>query len=229
MKKSVLGVIQSRFDSSRLPGKALKMLGRRTLLESVIERAKLAKKINRLVLATTEREVDDPICEVGKRMGLPVVRGACDDVLARFLKALNLCPSEAVVRITGDNPLTDPFMLDRLVEHFLSGEFDFCQIENPPYGAGTDIFKATKLVEVAKKTDNARHREHLITFFLDYPEGFKTRPLPLDSKEARPDVKITVDTEEDLKRMRELMGALTDFPYSTMTDIISLSDQLQKQ
>ena len=110
-----VGVIQARTGSSRLPGKVLTELGGLPVLLWVIRAAQQADRLDEVVVATTTHESDDPVVELAERMGAQVVRGSEDDVLSRYVQALEEHPADVVVRLTSDCPLLDPHLVDAVV------------------------------------------------------------------------------------------------------------------
>ncbi len=224
MTSRVLGVIQSRFSSNRLPGKGLMDVAGRPLLEWVIRRMQRSELIDDLVLATSTGDDDDAIAELGARLGLPVVRGELEDVLGRYIRALDAYPANVVVRITGDNPLTDPDWMDRQIAWFGDGGFDYSQLHDCPYGAGTDTFRASALRAAAAETSDALHREHINQFFLADPTRFRLGDMALPASLARPDVRVTVDTQEDLDSIRALFARLADPLNAGLAEAIAAWD-----
>ena len=111
----VIAVIQARTGSSRLPGKVLRPLGDRAVLDWVVRAGQSADGVDGVVIATSTAPGDDPIVQVGERLGVPVVRGSEDDVLSRFLTAVDEHPCDAVVRLTSDCPLLDPALIGQTV------------------------------------------------------------------------------------------------------------------
>ena len=104
----IVGVIQARMGSSRLPGKVLRPLAGRTALGRLVRAVQESGAVDDVVVATTAEEIDDPVADEADRLGVPVHRGATDDVLSRFLGALDAHPGDAVMRFTADCPLLDP-------------------------------------------------------------------------------------------------------------------------
>src|SRR4051794_32557525 len=107
----VNAVVQARMGSSRQPGKVLRDLGGRPVLGWVLRSAAASGALDRILVATTTKPADDPVAELAEQLGADVVRGPEDDVLARFVLALDDSPAEpadAVVRLTADCPLLDP-------------------------------------------------------------------------------------------------------------------------
>ncbi|MBI9079226.1 MAG: hypothetical protein JEY79_05740 [Pseudodesulfovibrio sp.] len=222
----VLGVIQCRMSSSRLPGKALAELGGRTVLEWVIARSCLAGGLDKVVLATSTDASDDSVAELGSRLGIAVVRGDLDDVLSRYMLALSLYPAEAVVRITADNPLTDFVSIDQVCRLFFSEELDYGYAARIPYGAGVDIFRTSMLEKVAVGATCKRHREHINTWFLDNHLscriGSVSPPMGLD----RPDVRLTLDTRDDLERLRMIFRELSQPESCPLSESIDAYDRV---
>lgn len=203
---TTLGIIQCRFASTRLPGKALRPLAGRPVLDWVVLQARRARRLDALVLATTINREDDAIAEAGARLGVPVLRGPCDDVLARYVMALDAFPHRRCVRITADNPLTLPALVDAVVDAAEGRDLDYAYMAEAPYGAGADCFRASALRIAAAGSDQPRHREHVNTFFLDnhlfFAIGCARSPIP------RPDIRVTLDTEADLARLHALFAGL---------------------
>src|SRR5690554_5366006 len=109
-------IIQARMGSSRLPGKVMKELKGKTVLEHVIERVKQSKMIEEIIIATTVHDRDDVIELEAVRCGVKAFRGSEDDVLSRYYYAAKENEIDVVVRITSDCPLIDPRILDEIVE-----------------------------------------------------------------------------------------------------------------
>lgn len=221
-----LGVIQCRMASSRLPGKALLPLAGRPLLEWVVLRTRRARALSRLVLATTCRADDDPVARLGEHLGLEVVRGPEDNLLQRFALALELHPCPAAVRITADNPLTDPGLVDQVAGLLAQDGLDYAYAAPAPYGLGADAFASAHLRELARTAELPRHREHINTFFLDHHLRFRIGCAAVPPELRRPDVRVTVDTAEDLARMQALFGLLDDPEAAGGAQAIAAYDRL---
>src|SRR5664279_6083104 len=105
-------VIQARTGSTRLPGKVLEDLGGHPVLEWVVRAAQAATQIDRVIVATSSLAGDDVVADLADSLGVAVVRGSEDDVLTRFVAALDAHPCDAIVRLTADCPLLDPTLID---------------------------------------------------------------------------------------------------------------------
>ncbi len=118
MQLSTIAIIQARMSSSRLPGKVLLDLGGQPMLARVVERARRAKLVNDVVVATTTDLSDDPIEALCAESGYPCSRGSLHDVLDRYYQAARTFGADVIVRITADCPVIDPDVVDRTIEAF---------------------------------------------------------------------------------------------------------------
>lgn len=222
----LVGIIQCRMSSTRLPDKAKAILRGRTALDWVIRRSLRASSLGCVILATTRDPEDDLVTETADNYGLPIFRGEKDNVLDRYVQIIKQLQPEAVVRITADNPLTDPLTLDRLADYFFDQRLSYGYAAQIPYGAGTDIFCSKNLLEIAETTNEPRHLEHINTFFLDNHLKYRIASLPAEKENRRPDVRITLDTKEDLDRLQAIFNGLEDPELSELHQIIELFDRL---
>ena len=111
-------IIQARSGSTRLPGKILKKVGNKTLLEYGVERIQKAQKIKEIIIATTVNEKDDVIAQIAQANGIKYFRGSEADVLARYYYAAKENSAETVIRITSDCPLIDPDIIDLAIDDY---------------------------------------------------------------------------------------------------------------
>lgn len=223
----VLGVIQCRSGSSRLPGKALLDLNGGSVLSWVIQRARLITGLNDLVVATTDQPADDPVVQAAFWDGCDVIRGDEDDVLSRYIEAVEAYQPDAVVRVTADNPLTDPTVADRCIETFVRAGADYCYAAGYPIGTAIDVFAVDALYQAAARGGRAEHREHINGFFLENYLEFGITSLVADSGQRRADVRVTLDTFEDLQTLRAVFARLRVPVMSGIDEIIHCYDTLQ--
>ena len=192
--------------SSRLPGKIFKMIGSRSLLGNVLGRLQSLKTPYLAVVATTDQERDDCVERFCIEEAVECFRGSEDNVLERYYKCASLYNFAQIVRLTADNPFTDIVELDRLIELHLSGSFEFSySFDQLPLGAGAEIFSFSALERSYYKAESAYHREHVDEYVLDYPEKFKIARLSVPEQKGRPDLRLTVDTLEDLHLARYIV------------------------
>ncbi|MEW5772131.1 MAG: NTP transferase domain-containing protein [Thermodesulfobacteriota bacterium] len=198
-----LVVIQARSASTRLPGKARLPLAGRPMLAFLLER--LHGVAGRLCLATTDRPEDAALADLATSQGVAVVRGEENDVLARYLRCLDAFPARIVVRVTGDNPLTCPGLVDEAARLVREGA-DYAGIPaDAPKGLAVDAFSAAALRRVARDAGDPAEREHINLHVLLHPEDFRTASPGLAPAARRPDISLTVDTPEDYQRIRRFV------------------------
>ena len=145
-KKTVVLVIQARMNSSRFPNKSMSDLCGAPLIERIIQRVKRAKKIGKIILATTKRKDDDVLVKIGKSYKIDVFRGSENDLVDRYYQSIRKRNFNHVLRLPADNPIPDPIEYDRLIEYHLKTDNDFssniCNFMNNGYpdGIGVEIF-----------------------------------------------------------------------------------------
>jgi spore coat polysaccharide biosynthesis protein SpsF len=202
-------VIQSRLNSSRLPGKALLTIAGMPLIELVARRA--ARSGHEVVVATSDEYYDRRIAEHLGKVGIAVVRGSLDDVLGRFVAAAaDLDPTDRVVRLTGDNPVADADLVDELLAAMdASGHtYGRVDIERVPEGLGAEAFTVESIRTAAARATAPYDREH-VTPWLRRELGellFVPRDAPKDPRQFR----CTVDVLADYDRASALFAAVQD-------------------
>jgi spore coat polysaccharide biosynthesis protein SpsF len=196
-------LLQARMGSSRLPGKALASIAGQTILEHCLRRLMCAG-VAPVVLATTDRIEDQALVDVAQHIGAQVFRGDADDVLGRFVTAADALGFDQIVRATGDNPGTDIHAPGRLLAALRSAEADYVYEEGLPYGAAVEAVTRDALERAAREATQASDREHVTTYVRHNPHRFCVLPLPAPVPLRRPDIRLTVDTAEDLEHVRTI-------------------------
>jgi spore coat polysaccharide biosynthesis protein SpsF len=204
-------VLQARLASTRLPAKALRPIGGRTILLRCLERL-LAARAAPLVLATTERAEDDALVEEASILGVPAIRGASEDVLARFAMVAELVGPTYVIRATADNPAVDIDAPARVLGHLRRGAIDYVAERGLPVGGAVEGMRTAALLEAASRATEPYDREH-VTPYLKRPElRYRTLEPLAPAAVRRPDLRLTVDTPADLHFMADV---LTNCGYGT--------------
>ena len=204
---TALCVVQARTGSTRFPGKVLAELGGRPMLAFLLER--LGRAPVPVVTATTGRGRDDDVAEVATAAGVDVVRGDEDDVLGRFAAVLAAHPAETVVRITGDCPLTDPALIRTALEvHRRAGAAYTSNtlVRTFPDGLDVEVVSAAALLEAHAMARDPVEREHVTPYVYHRPRRYGLAAFT--SGELLAAERWTVDTAEDLERVREIVGRL---------------------
>jgi len=219
------GIIQARMSSTRLPGKALKKLKGKTIIEWIFIRLKKCKSLNNIILATTVHKEDDSLCKLGDKYNIPVVRGNKNNVLSRYVRVIEKFPSDAVVRITGDNPLTDIKTIDNITSYFYTNNLDYCYAAKIPYGSGADIFRSNELLNISKRAITPRHKEHINTYYLDFHLSYTISSFITEGIN-RSDVRVTLDLEKDYIRLIQLFDLIHKPDDCGIEEIIYAYDRL---
>jgi spore coat polysaccharide biosynthesis protein SpsF len=219
-------IVQARMGSTRLPGKALIDIEGLSMLARVIDRARRATVIDRIVIATTGQPHDDAIVEAARALEVDVYRGDEDDVLDRYYQAARAYPCEVVVRITSDCPLLDPGLVDAVVQPLLEPgsaiEYRANTLERTyPRGLDVEAVPFTTLERVWREARSAHERAHVFPHVYEHPEKFVLSGMkdPVDRSHMR----WTVDTAEDLQFVRAVYAALGTRPF-TWLDVLRVID-----
>jgi len=215
-------VIQARVGSTRFPGKVLEDLGGRPVLEWVVRAARSAAQIDTVVVATSTEAADDDVAELAANLGVAVVRGSEDDVLSRFVAALDAHPADAIVRLTADCPLLDPTLIDAVAGAWAaSPTHDYVStvlVRCLPRGMDVELVTAGALRAVDR--DAVGHdRVHVTSRLYAQPSAY--RLLGLCVTPPANDLRVTLDTREDLALLRALVTELSDAPPS-WSDVVAV-------
>jgi spore coat polysaccharide biosynthesis protein SpsF len=197
-------------SSSRLPGKVLKPLAGAPMILRQIERVRRATRIDRLVVATSDRTSDDPLVAALHEARVEVFRGPLDDVLARFLGALDAHPADHVVRLTADCPLADPDVIDATIARHLQAGADYTanRVASAGYPKGQDVevITAEALRRAGAEAVTPEDHEHVTWGVWNHPERYRIERLAPPVDEG--DVRWTVDRPDDLEFVRAVYEAL---------------------
>jgi len=225
---TIVGIIQARTGSTRLPGKVLLPLGGRTVLERMIERVRAARQLDELVVATTWLPEDQPIRALAAELGVPCVSSHPTDLLARHIDVAAATSAGAVVKIPSDCPLIDPRVIDEVVGTFRrhGPRFDYVSNLHPaswPDGNDVEVVRRSALEAAGREARLPREREHTTPFLWDQPERFRLANVRwesgLDYSESH---RFTVDYPDDYA----FVGAVYDALYTDARPAFSLADIL---
>ena len=218
----VLGILQARVSSSRLPGKVLKPILGRPMLLHQLDRVRRARSLDALVVATSTEPDDDAIETLCASAGVGCFRGSLNDVLDRFYQAARSYDAQIIVQLTGDCPLADPALIDRVVEFFVTGGFDIAgAAPSFPDGLDVAVFRFAMLEYAWTHAVRPSDREHVSQFIVRQPERFRVRGYESDVDLSH--LRWTVDDPEDFELVRRIYEALYPAnPAFTTKDILDL-------
>ena len=215
--------------SSRLPGKVLMEIDSKPLLKLMYERVNKAKLIDKIIIATTLNEIDEPIVDLCKKNNYEYYRGSENDVLDRYYQAALLFKPKTVIRLTADCPLCDPILVDRTIKFFYEQNVDFVSNTVPPnikkYPDGTDVevfsFKLLKLAW--KNSTDKEEREHVTFYFWKSNNNFSTAIL--SNKYDWGKYRITIDYKEDFICVKEIIKILKEKnQFGSTKEIVNILD-----
>lgn len=220
----ILAVLQARTSSTRLPGKVLLPLAGAPMLARQIERLQRSRRIDRLLVATSDQPEDDPIEALAAAAGLGCYRGSLDDVLDRYYRAAAPHAPDHVVRVTGDCPLADWEIVDGAIAFALEGGYDYASNTlKPTWPDGLDVEVVTmQALEAAwREADTAIEREHVMPFITSRPERFRLGSFENDTDLSA--MRWTVDEPLDYALVSRIYDNLyLANPAFTTADILHL-------
>jgi spore coat polysaccharide biosynthesis protein SpsF len=210
--------------STRLPGKVLLPALGRPLLEWHLMRLARARRIDRLVVATTTETQDAPIVALCRSLGVAVFRGSESDVLARYAGAAAEHGAATVVRVTSDCPLIDPDLVDGVIAAYLAAEVDYMALDTTgfPRGLDTEVFSRRALDEAVAEARDAAEREHVTPYIYRRPQRFKLAHFRAETPVPG---RWCVDEPADYELVRHVIEALgAEGPGFSWRDCAALLD-----
>ncbi|MDP2599833.1 MAG: NTP transferase domain-containing protein [Deltaproteobacteria bacterium] len=217
--------IAVRMKSTRLAGKAMLDIAGQSLIGHLIQRVSKAKRIKAVVLCTSNLPEDAILLEEAEKYAIGSVAGSADDVFARFEKAALREGADHVVRVTGDNPLTDPEYIDRLIGCHLEQKNEYTSVEGLPMGVASEVISVETLKKGRLALQDPTQSEYM-TFLLKDTEKYKVGMLKADRGVNRPQYRLTVDTSEDLELIRMIYRRLyRPEKYFSLQQVVDLMDQ----
>lgn len=203
-----LVIIQARMGSSRLPGKVLMPLGGSCVLDYVVTRCRQVSKAADVIVATSSLVQDDPIVQWCLERGVSYSRGPEADVLARYVEAAKPYQPDYVMRVTGDCPFVDFELANEFLEAMIHEPSDtIAWFGDLPRGLVVELVSYEALLNMNKRGREPRHREHVTYYAREYPDQFATTIVEIPPPLRYPDLRITLDTEEDYALCRAVADA----------------------
>ena len=205
MSQRKIGIIlQARMGSTRLPGKVLRALAGKPMIQWIIERLQTCKKVRVLILATSTSDKDASLVELAEKLGVMIFRGSESDVLDRYYHCAVKYHLDDIVRATGDNPFVDPEACDDLIEFYDREKLDYAAVSTQsedgfPLGVGVEIFSFAALRKSWQEGHEPDYREHVNEYILENPILFKQKKMAAPIGNRAPGVSLTVDTIEQFE------------------------------
>jgi len=230
----IAAIIQARMSSTRLPGKIMMTVNDKPLLHYVINQVRHSKKINKLIVATTELPQDNEIVQFLTSYDVDVFRGNETDVLDRYYQCAKNFKADTIVRITSDCPLIDPNLIDNCITEFENNGYDYFSNINKkagenwvyhlsgyPLGFAVEVFTYATLENAWKNAKKPSEREHVTQYILNNPKSFKIGNMENSSDYS--DIRLAVDHKIDFDLVKIV---IEHFPINAIFKLEKVVDFL---
>jgi N,N'-diacetyllegionaminate synthase len=204
----VAAVIACRVESGRLFGKPIQNIGDFSILHFLIQQIRTSSEISEIVLAISENQGNEIFIDFAKKNNLKFVIGDDRDVLKRLINGAKLVDANIIFRVTSENPFIFWEGIDKLIKNHIKRKFDFSFIDNIPIGSGYEIINL-KTLEKSHKLGNKRHRSELCSLYVyEHQKNFSIFRSQPPKDISKPNIRLTVDTPEDLLVARKIFEKL---------------------
>ena len=203
--------IEARMTSTRLPGKVLLEANGKPMLFHLIRRLKTVGLIDEIILATTRNATDDILERFAQQSGISVYRGSEPDVLGRVVEASCVTEADVVVRVTGDNPLCDPEIIQHVIKSFLVSEVEYAgnaRVRSYPNGMEVEVVSADSLLTASENAIDDKYREHTCLFIRDSPTEYSSIDVLAPDALHWPELSLTLDEVVDYQLISAVIEAL---------------------
>lgn len=192
-------------SSKRLKGKVLKEINKKLLISRVIEKVAQSNCVSKIIVATSKNKDDDLLVKFCKREKIEFFRGDLNNVYLRFVQVIKKLKAKAFIRITGDSPFIDPYIIDKGFNLYKSKKFEIITNSFPktfPKGQSISIFNSRVFINTYKKIRKKEHREHITPYFFENYKSFKIKNFRCTKKLFH--INMSIDNNEDMMRARKL-------------------------
>lgn len=207
-KRKIVASIEARMTSSRLPGKVLfEAINGVSMLEYMVSRLKESQLIDDIIIATTINKDDDKIIELCNKLDLKYYRGSEPDVLLRVLEAHKSVNSDLIVELTGDCPLIDPIVMDKVITSYLKNDYDYVSnshVRSYPDGFDVQIFSYNLLEQVSQLTTDTYDREN-VSSYIYRSSKYSTFAVIAQNNEFWPELRVTLDDHGDYLLIKNII------------------------
>ena len=202
----MLCLVQARVNSRRLPKKMLKKINGKSILEILVDRLKLSKKISEIIILTSKNNSDNPIIKICKSKKIRFYRGSLNNVAKRFYEVIKMKKKNSFMRICGDSPLIDYNLIDNAISKFNVKKYDILSNIFPrsyPKGQSIEIINSKTFQKIFLSLKNKNHKEHVTTYFYENFKKFKIYKLKNNINQSN--INLSIDTIEDFNRIKKLL------------------------
>jgi len=204
----IVAVLPMRFKSERIIAKQLQPVGNYSILELLVYQLKKSHLIHEIVFAISQNIGAELYVNLAKKMKVKYILGNEEDVLGRLIKGAKKANADIVLRTTAENPFIYWEGIDSLIQKHLENDCDFSYHKDLPLGAGMEIINLQTL-QYVHRIGKKKHRGELSTLYIyQNPKKFKINEIKPEKLLQRPDLRLTVDTPEDLIVARMIQKGL---------------------
>jgi len=222
------GIIQVRMTSKRLPGKVLRSLYGKPMLQYLFESTVHCEGIEELIVATSTESTDDPIFHFCEAYGVSCKRGPLEDVAGRFAEIVQDLNLGAFVRINGDSPLLDYRLISRAVQNFKKGNYDIATNvlkRTFPKGQSVEVVQASTFLNAYSSMSSAYEREHVTPYFYARQSDFSI--YNFESENDYGEIQLSVDSQEDMLQTEQLVAHMEKPHWEyTVEELVALVQEL---
>lgn len=225
-KNSVAIAVIARLKSTRLKKKVLCDIQGKPLIIQIMNRLEKACKISYLFLATSVLPEDKELADIAVFHGKKVFQGHPVSVIDRMLSLVFECKCGSILRVTGDNLFTDPFLIDEMIKLMVTNNLDYVRVNNVPFGVSAELFSVTYLWNLYLTMENPLHSEYLSWFVIN-DNSARKGAIKIKAKDIRIKYSnLSIDYKEDYQRVLNLLNKInkTDFSEIKLVDIINNID-----
>lgn len=225
LNNNVLCLIQARMSSTRLPGKVMREVNGKSIISVMVNSLKQSQHITKIIVATSDNPNDNIFVEHLIENKIDYFRGSENDALSRFYFAAKQENPDYIVRITGDCPLIDPYIVDQVIEQILIQKKDYCSnVEQRtfPRGYDTEVFTFKTLETMFHESKNNLEKEHVTLFINNNPDLFNIQGITASQNKQHPEWRICVDTEKDFQLISKIFECFPTKEVILYEDIINL-------
>ncbi len=213
MKHKIIAIIPARSDSSRLPAKHLRSVRGKPMLFYIVDRLQSIPMLNNIVLASTDRAVDNELCKVANNLGCDIYRGSLNNVIGRFASAVNKHNATIAIKANGDNPLQAPEVIENGLSQLLNGNYDLVTGKNAytglPVGLGAEVV-TSQTVEWLDKHTPLEMREDVTRYVFECKTEVNWKAIEVPAQWSMPAGSITVDTPHDFDYLTRVVNRLPE-------------------
>jgi spore coat polysaccharide biosynthesis protein SpsF len=205
----IIATIEARMTSSRLPGKVLMRVKKKSFLEYLVERLRKIKELDEIILCTTRNNTDDILIKKAKELKIKFFRGSENNVLSRVVSAVKKYEADVVVQITADCPIIDYKIVEQAIKLFKSKKYDCVSnsfVRSFPDGMDVNVIKAKALYKTKLFAKTKPYKEHVTLFIKDNPKIFKIKNFIADKKNYWPELGVTLDEKKDYLLLRRIIN-----------------------